>query len=286
MVNFNVNPAFAYNTPSIVTPNDVTAWDSFIYGYYSDNYYSSGSSSETNYTQLFDVSSSKNIIISKSRFDNTTSNWQLDDRNLVSYFYYNFIDEIDNVRFKQLNIPYGNGVVSYLWQYVLWNEPKTWLFNDVVKNIILVIGPIGDKGTELGGVYPEPTPQTLTFSENFTVLNNNPNYTQLSIENNSITSVEGYAVLYFHGSYNKITITPSLETLFMGSSIKFGFLNKPSIFNLKPSSRIYKGIKINVDNNSQISELITNPYPFEIPTIDYSNYDNNFVTFNIYEKEQ
>ena len=281
MVNFNVNPDFAYNTPSIKTPNDIATWNDFIYGYFSDSYYSSGTSAETNYTKLLDASNAKNIIISKSRFNTETYNWVLDNKNLVDYFRYYFVDNDESKAFSQLNVPRGEA----LNQLAVWEEPKTWLFSNVVRNIILAIGPIGDPGIEFGGSFPEPTAQTLTFSENFTLLNN-PFYSNVSASNLTITSSGGYALLYFYGSYNKITITPSFEHIAMASNIVFGFLNKPSVFGLQSNHRKYHGVKFDMYNNStEQPDLITNPYPFEAPTIDYSLYEDRFVTFNIYEKQ-
>lgn len=287
MVNFNVNPPETNNTPYILSPNDIVSWDNLIFNVYKED----GVTPETSYTTAYDRNSGNNIIISKTIYNENNGLWEIDPDNSTASFNYIFnADQISNDRISLLNIPYPFLTNFSLWQASAWPISKTWLFNNVARNMILIIGPVGSAGVEndFYSFTELPVEQKLEFSEDFVLLNDQrlmPLHTNTTITNNTITSTGGYFVLYFSGSYNKITITPTLSNENIRSVFKWGILNKPSALGLGKNQKDYKPVTISINNNSTNIPLVTNPYPFDAPTIDYDQYDDKqFVTFNIYEK--
>lgn len=287
MVNFNVNPPETNTTPNILGPNDIVSWDNLIFNVYKED----GVTPETNYTTAYDRNSGNNIIISKTIYNENNGLWEIDPDNSMASFNYIFnADQISNDRISLLNIPYPFLTNFSLWQASAWPISKTWLFNNVARNMILIIGPVGSAGVEndFYSFTELPVEQKLEFSEDFVLLNDQSLmslHTNTTITNNTITSTGGYFVLYFSGSYNKITITPSVPDETIGSVFKWGILNKPFALGLGKNKKDYKPVTISINNNSSDIPLVTNPYPFDVPTIDYDQYDDKqFVTFNIYEK--
>jgi hypothetical protein len=287
MVNFNVNPPETNNTPYILSPNDIVSWDNLIFNVYKED----GVTPETSYTTAYDRNSGNNIIISKTIYNENNGLWEIDPDNSMASFNYIFnADQISNDRISLLNIPYPFLTNFSLWQASAWPISKTWLFNNVARNMILIIGPVGSAGVEndFYSFTELPVEQKLEFSEDFVLLNDQslmPLHTNTTITNNTITSTGGYFVLYFSGSYNKVTITPSVPDETIRSLFKWGILNKPFALGLGKNKKDYKPVTISINNNSSDIPLVTNPYPFDVPTIDYDQYDDKqFVTFNIYEK--
>lgn len=278
MVNFNVNPNKTNNPPSIIKPETSINWDTMIY-----NYYSSSGAPITAYNNIYQPSTGKNITISRTTYDESLGYYVEDQTNYLNNFLHVFEESIlGEPPVSLINIPYPN--ISTLWQYALWNsQPKTWLFNDIVSHLIVILGPIGMSYND------QTVTTTLNFSEDFVVLNN-LDYLPVNTTNtnNSITSSGGYAILYFPQFLNKLTVSSSnsLQTDEIGSSIKFGLINDLAVFGLDTNVRESKQVTFNIDNNTYDNELITNPVPFEIPEFDYNDYiDKKLVKFNIFEKE-
>lgn len=285
MVNFNVNPDKTNNPPSIIKPQTLISWESMVYGYYNED-----GTQKNCYQNIHQKSTGKNIIVSKTTYDESLGYYiEAVDGYIAPFFY--FFQEFFYTQYPiaYINMPYG------LWAYNPWysGQSKTWLFNDVVSHVIMVIGPIGlDYSTKS---YEEPNgieyiTTTLNFSEDFIVLNDT-DY-DLSAETtytkNTITSKGGYAILYFPQQINKLTISAnnSSEATDLGSTIKFGLINDLAVFGLDTNVRESKQVTFNIDNNTYDNELITNPVPFEIPEFDYNDYiDKKLVKFNIFEKE-
>lgn len=278
MVNFNVNPDKTNNPPNIIKPETSINWDTMIY-----NLYSSSGAPITAYNNIYQPSTGKNITISRTTYDESLGYYVEDQTNYLNNFLHVFEESIlGEPPVSLINIPYPN--ISTLWQYALWNsKPKTWLFNDIVSHLIVILGPIGMSYND------QTVTTTLNFSEDFVVLNN-LDYLPVNTTNtnNSITSSGGYAILYFPQFLNKLTVSSSnsLQTDEIGSSIKFGLINDLSVFGLDTNVRESRQVTFNIDNNTYDNELITNPVPFEIPEFNYYDYDSRkLVKFNIFEKE-
>lgn len=288
MVNFNVNPSKTNKTPEIIKPENAISWSNIVYGYYDTS-----GNAKAGYSSLYDAKNGQNIIISQTVYDPTLGYYvEPSNSNLAFQFYYTFPEKYDGIKpVSLIDIPQGN-----YHQFPVWDgNNKTWLFSNVVRHLILVIGPIGvsvDPNAENGIVTT-----TLKFSEDFILLNDPDLYasTNTTHTNNSITSNGAYAILYFPQLINRLTIenshlepyadeTYTYQTL--GSLIQFGTINNLAIFGLDTNVRESKQVTFNIDNNTYDHELITNPVPFEIPEFNYHDYDSRkLVKFNIFEKE-